>query len=224
MMVVFLQNKLLLVGIIGFITTALLILGLILSGRIRPKPHPGQVKVVIDSTQKTRPVGYRRSKNHDTIPVTQRVNRIPAPVLKSTADLKGLKKWLPWIKRKRESEPAIAYLAPLMGTDEPTLSAALPIVAEDTSIGSDPLQAVFVIPDPSIEKMHAHIHRKGNSFLITDAGSVAGTWVNFKLVPPSGTQLEHADIIHVGLVGFRFNLTKPDRLRTIVVTPMDDEH
>jgi hypothetical protein len=53
---------------------------------------------------------------------------------------------------------------------------------------------------------------------------VAGTWVNFKLVPPSGTQLEHADIIHVGLVGFRFNLTKPDRLRTIVVTPLDDEH
>jgi hypothetical protein len=43
-------------------------------------------------------------------------------------------------------------------------------------------------------------------------------------VPPSGTQLEHADIIHIGNVGFRFNLTSPEHLRTVVVTPLDDEH
>jgi len=223
-MVAFSQNKPLLVGIIAFISVFLIILGLILGGRIRPKPHPGQVKVGVDSTQKTRPVVHRQGINPATVPVTQRVNRNSMPVLKSTVTLKGRKKWLPWIKQKEEPVPALAYLVPLKGTDEPTLPAPLPIVAEDTSIGRDPLQAVVVINNPSIENLHARIHREGSSFLITDAGSVAGTWVNFNLVPPSGIQLEHADIIHIGQVGFRFKLTSPEHLRTVVVTPLDDEH
>jgi len=223
-MVALTQNTPLLVGIIVFMIATLLVLGLILSGRIRPKPHPGQVTVVVDSNQKTRPMGYRRSMIHDTIPITQRINRIPVPVLKSTVDIKGKRIWLPWIKRKQESKPADAYLVPLMGTDEPTLPAPIPIVVDELSIGRDSHQVVIVLSDPSVEKVHARIHHKGNSFLITDAGSVAGTWVNFNLVPPSGTALTHADIIHIGGVGFRFLLTKPEKLRTIVVTPLDGEH
>ncbi len=223
-MVALSQNTPLLVGIIVFMIATLLILGLIVSGRIRPKPHPGQVTVAIDSNQKTRPMGYRRSMIHDTIPITQRINRIPVPVLKSTVDIKGKRIWLPWIKRKEELKPADAYLVPLMGTDEPTLPAPIPIVVDEFSIGRDSHQVVIVLSDPSVEKVHARIHHKGNSFLITDAGSVAGTWVNFNLVPPSGTALTHADIIHIGGVGFRFLLTKPDKLRTIVVTPLDGEH
>jgi hypothetical protein len=36
-----------------------------------------------------------------------------------------------------------------------------------------------------------------------------------------GIQLEHADIIHLGQVVFRFTLAKPGQLREIVVTPLE---
>jgi predicted component of type VI protein secretion system len=119
--------------------------------------------------------------------------------------------------------PIIAYLTPLVDPDETTIPAPLQIIADDTTLGRDPLQANLVISDPSIESVHARIHHEGKSFLITDAGSVAGTWVNYDPVPPKGTQLEHADIIHLGQVGFRFNLAEPDQLRKVVVTPLESD-
>jgi DEAD/DEAH box helicase domain-containing protein len=48
-------------------------------------------------------------------------------------------------------------------------------------------------------------------------GSVAGTWVNYMLVPTTGTRLEHGDLIHIGRVGFRFSLREPQRVRKPVI-------
>jgi pSer/pThr/pTyr-binding forkhead associated (FHA) protein len=97
------------------------------------------------------------------------------------------------------------------------------IIADNVTLGCAPLQASLVIADPSIEGLHARIHHEGKEFQITDAGSIAGTWVNFTIVPPEGIRLEHADIIHLGRVGFRFLLVEPERVRKIVVTPQEPE-
>jgi predicted component of type VI protein secretion system len=119
--------------------------------------------------------------------------------------------------------PVIAHLTPLVGSDEPTLPEPLRIIADDVTLGSDPLHATLVINDRSIEGVHARIRHEGNTFVISDNGSVAGTWVNYQAVPEAGTQLEHADIIHLGGVVFRFNLAEPGLPRKILVTTTEPD-
>ena len=224
LMVAVSQKRPLLVGVVVFISATILVLVLILGGRIRPKPHPGQVRLAADPFEKTRPVGYRERMRKLRDPVTQpvKIASVP-PVLQSRTRSKGWREWWPWLKHKEEPIPAIAYLLPLAGTDGTTIPAPLRIIADDTTLGRDPLQANLVIADPSIEGLHARIHHEGKSFLITDNGSVAGTWVNYNQIPSIGTQLEHADIIHLGQVGFRFNLAEPSQLRRVVVTPLEPD-
>lgn len=222
-MVAFSQKRLLVIGVVVLISASILVLVLILGGRIHPMPHPGQVKFPAGSSEKTRPAGYRERMRQRKDPVTQPVKITSTPLAQTKPASKSWRERLPWFPRKPEPAPAIAHLIPLVGSDETTLPAPLRILAEDVTLGSDPLQARLVIADPSIEGLHARIHHEGKSFLITDAGSVAGTWVNFEPVPPVGTQLEHADIIHLGIVGFRFNLTEPDQLHKVVVTPLESD-
>jgi hypothetical protein len=221
--VAFSQKRQLLAGVIVFFTATILVLVLILGGRIRPKPHPGQVSRSYASSVKTRPMGYRERIRQRKDPVSQPVKIASVPPFHSSTALNNWRERLPWLKHKQEQAPAIAFLIPLVGADEITLPAPLQIIADDTTLGCDPLHANLVIADPSIEDLHARIHHEGKSFLITDAGSVAGTWVNYNPVPPMGTQLEHADIIHLGQVGFRFNLAEPEHLRKVVVTPLEPD-
>jgi predicted component of type VI protein secretion system len=110
-----------------------------------------------------------------------------------------------------------------VGSDEPTLPAPLQITDQDVSLGSDPHQVSLVIADPSIEAVHARIHHVDQAFLLTDAGTVAGTWVNYEQVDPQGTTLEHMDIIHLGRIGFRFKLSEPGPLHKVVVTPLEPQ-
>jgi hypothetical protein len=222
-MVAFSHKQPLLVGVVVFISASILVLVLILGGRIHPKPHPGQARLSADSNNKSHPMGHRERIRQRKDPVTQPVKIASTPPLQSRTGPKSWRERLPWLKRKEVPVPAIAYLVPLVGADETTLPAPLRIIADDTSLGCDPLRANLVIADPSIESLHARIHHEGKSFLITDAGSVAGTWVNYDPVSPMGTQLEHADIIHLGQVGFRFNLAEPDQIRTVVVTPLEPD-
>jgi len=224
LMVAVSQKRPLLVGVVVFISASILVLVLILGGRIRPKPHPGQVRLSADPFEKTRPVGYRERMRQRRDPVTQpvKIASVP-PALQSRSRSNRWSEWLPWLKHKEEPIPALAYLLPLTGTDETTLPAPLRIIADDTTLGRDARQANLVIADPSIEGLHARIHHEGKSFLITDNGSVAGTWVNYNQIPSMGTQLEHADIIHLGQIGFRFNLAEPSQVRRVVVTPLEPD-
>jgi hypothetical protein len=194
---------------------------LILGGRIRPKLYPGQVKNHVNSSEKTPPAGFRERIRLRKDPVTQPVKIAATQPAQTRPRSKSWKERLPWFKTKEEPVSALAYLLPLVSPDETTLLAPMQIITADVTLGRDPLQANLVISDPSIEGLHARIHREDKSFLINDAGSVAGTWVNFEQVPPVGTQLEHTDIIHLGRVGFRFMLAEPSQLRKVVVTPLE---
>ena len=215
------QNRMLVIGVTVFISASILVLVLILGGRIHPKPYPGQIKPPAGSSEKPRPAGYRERRRQLKDPVTQPVKIVSALPEQAKPRSKSWIERLSWLKRKGKPTPAIAYLFPLVGSDEPTLPVPLQITTDDVTLGSDPHQASLVIADPSIEGLHARIHHEEKKFLLTDAGSVAGTWVNYEQVTPNGTNLEHADIIHLGRIGFRFKLPEPGPLRKVVVTPLE---
>jgi hypothetical protein len=223
MIVVVTQKRPLVIGVTVIVSASILVLVLIVGGRIHPKPHPGQVTHSTGSSEKTRPTGHRERMRQSKDPVTQPVKIAVSSPVRGKAPLKSWRERLPWLKRTNEPISAMAYLIPLVGSDEPTLPAPLQVIDEDMTLGSDPHQSSLVIADPSIEGVHARIHHVDKSFLITDIGSVAGTWVNYVKVTPQGTFLEHMDIIHLGRIGFRFKLTEPGRLRKVVVTPMEQK-
>jgi hypothetical protein len=224
MVVAFSQKRFLLVGVVVLISASVLVLVLILAGRIHPRPHPGQVRSTAGSSEKTRPSGYRERMRQQKDPVTQPVRITAIPATRTKPKPSSWRERLPWLKPEEEPIPAIAHLLPLVHSNEPTLPAPMQINADDVTLGRDPLQAALVIPDPSIEGLHARIHYNGGVFVITDVGSVAGTWVNFTQVPPAGTTLEHADIIHLGAVGFRFNLAHPGPGRKTVIIPLEPDN
>jgi hypothetical protein len=217
------QKQSLVIGVTVLVSASILVLVLILGGRIHPKPHPGQVRHISGASEKTRPAGYRERLRQSKDPVTQPVKIATASQVRARPRSKSWIERVPWLKRKEKPLPAMAYLLPLVGSDEPTLPAPLQITTGDVTLGSDPHQASLVITDPSIEGVHARIHHEDGSFLITDAGTVAGTWVNYEQVATQGTHLEHADIIHLGRIGFRFKLSEPGLPRKVVVTPLEPD-
>jgi hypothetical protein len=86
----------------------------------------------------------------------------------------------------------------------------IPLSEKEIAFGSDPVQAAAVLDDPSVAPLHAHIsHTDDINFLIMDAGTVAGTWVNFEPVGTEGHLLRHGDVVHFGQLVFRFELKNP---------------
>jgi predicted component of type VI protein secretion system len=84
------------------------------------------------------------------------------------------------------------------------------VVEKDMTLGTDPVQCVRVLDDPSISSLHARIKRNGDgAFHIYDHGSVAGTWVNYEPVTREGRRLAHGDRIHLGQLLYRFDLNQP---------------
>ncbi|MGE5124308.1 MAG: FHA domain-containing protein [Acidobacteriaceae bacterium] len=218
------RHRLVILGILGLIAASILVLLLILGGRIRPRPYPGQVKSLPNAGGKLHPVAIpSRVSPASTVDSPRAVSALLANK-RARFSLKGLLAWLPWLNSRNKASPALAQLVPLAGPDEISIPSPLQIIVDESTLGSDSLQASLVIADPSIEGLHARLQLEGKSFHLTDAGTVAGTWVNFDLIPMEGVHLEHADIIHLGRVGFRFVLTEPERVRKIIITPQEPEH
>ncbi len=148
-------------------------------------------------------------------PLTQPVIALTEPPV--TASKNGKKsKTVPrrgvWFRPK----PAIrlpdapAYLIRLTQGGEPASAAPIPVLEKEMTFGTDPVQSLHVLDDPSISPLHARIKRNGDGgFHIYDHGSVAGTWVNYEPVRREGRRLEHGDRIHFGQLLYRFDLNRP---------------
>jgi pSer/pThr/pTyr-binding forkhead associated (FHA) protein len=105
---------------------------------------------------------------------------------------------------------ATAYLIRLTNGGEPASVAPIPVLEKDMTFGTDPVQSVHVLDDPSISPLHARIKQtEDGGFMLFDHGSVAGTWVNFEPVPREGRRLKHGDRIHFGQLVYRFDLHQP---------------
>jgi hypothetical protein len=180
---------------------AVLLLVLVLGGRIRPRA----LRTV------------RRKRKTD--PVTQ-----PVPV-KEEKSARSLPSWinrLQWSQRITAPQ-ALAFLHCVSDSEDTSKEPPIPITTDETVIGSDPNQATIVLPDQSIEGLHARmVCDKEGSFVLADEGSVAGTWVNYSPVKKGGVLLVHGDLIHFGRLGFRFTLRKPTQVRKPMISPLHD--
>jgi len=96
----------------------------------------------------------------------------------------------------------------------PDLTAApvspIPLTKKEITFGSDPVQSTYVLDDPSLSPRHARLTQtEDGGYLLADAGTVAGTWVNFEPVGKEGHLLQHGDVVHFGQLTFRFELKDP---------------
>lgn len=218
------------VGMAGLVLALVLVIG----GRIKPhvfgRPEGQRASL---SQSPTRPIAHKaptqpsRKKAADARrldPVTQPVN-IPQPA--GTRRRWGLPNQLhfpvisalKWPASRPASQPCLLFLEPLPASEEAAPTAPLPLYADEIIIGRSPGKATLIINEPSLDEVHAVLKREMDGFRLLDAGSTAGTWVNFSPIPKEGALLQHGDILHVGRVGFRFTQRSPGRTRKPTVTP-----
>jgi hypothetical protein len=120
--------------------------------------------------------------------------------------------------QKQPIGPAEAHLIPVVPRGP-----AVPLLGLDIVLGRDPSLAAVVLDDPSVDGMHARLIRQaGGSYLLRDQGSIAGTWVNYHLVPEGGRVLEHGDLLQLGRVEFRFQVAGEAPQRELRVYPASD--
>ncbi len=126
----------------------------------------------------------------------------------------------PTVRKQAEPVNAPARLVRLSSDGNPIPERMIPIIRRETSLGSDPQTATCILDNPSVSARHARIYQNSEGkFFVADTGSVAGTWVNFDLVNGDGFKLTHCDIIHFGLMAFRFEMSDPDCERIPVIHP-----
>ncbi|MGA9532573.1 MAG: FHA domain-containing protein [Anaerolineales bacterium] len=114
-----------------------------------------------------------------------------------------------------------ARLIPLTPDGEPL--PWIPLTGADISLGSDASVAAYPLDDSSVSGLHARLIRQaGGRYLLRDQDSVAGTWVNYAQVSPAGQRLEHGDLIQLGRVTLRFELSDPARPPAVRVVPLAD--
>jgi hypothetical protein len=81
---------------------------------------------------------------------------------------------------------------------------------KEMTFGTDPVQSFYVLDDPSLAARHARITQtEEGKFTVADAGTIAGTWVNFEPVGKEGCLLQHGDVVHFGQLIYRFELKDP---------------
>ena len=147
-------------------------------------------------------------------PLTQPVPSISEPTVPAARKTKTQprKPLAPgWVPAKPARLPeAPAYLTRLTNGGEPASATPIPIAEKELTLGTDPVQSMHVLDDPSIAPLHARIKQNGDgAFMIYDQGSIAGTWVNFEPVTREGRRLQHGDRIYFGQLLYRFDLKKP---------------
>ncbi len=118
---------------------------------------------------------------------------------------------------------APARLLLLSDTGRPLPNCIILLNQPEITLGSDARLSMEVLNNSSVEGLHARITQSAEGdFLIADAGSVAGTWVNYAPVSRQGVRLEHGDLINLGRVSFRFEHSNPPPPRQPVVTRLED--
>jgi len=145
--------------------------------------------------------------------LTTLARRSPQPLVAASARLNPIKR-----ARLQEATPLEALLIPVRPAGQP-----VPLTGVDVVLGRDPSLAAIILDDPSVERMHARLIRQADGdYLLRDQGSVAGTWVNYDLIPSEGRRLRHGDLVQLGRVEFRFQL--PGKRGPLPVTVYPDPH
>ncbi len=164
-------------------------------------------------------------KRKDKDPVTQPV-KIKQETSKGKKDkstpVRSAPGWPAW---KHSATPAApARLVFLNESEEPITGGVLPLTRQEITFGTDPKRATQVLDSATVDGLHARLYREDDGqFFLCDQNSTAGTWINYAPVTTSGALLEHGDLIHIGKVMFRFEMTEPKRVPVVEVQVLDQE-
>ena len=153
----------------------------------------------------------RESRKRFEDPLTQPVVALTEPPVSATRKSKTEPRRAGWLQTKPSRMPeAPAYLIRLTNGGEPASVSPIPVAETDMTFGTDPVQSIRVLDDPSVSPLHARIKRtEDGGFIIYDHGSIAGTWVNYEPVLRAGCRLAHGDRVHFGQLLYRFDLNQP---------------
>ena len=191
------QNRIILAVVLVTVSGAIILLGLVLRGRLEP--------------------GFilnRRLKKKQGRAATRPVQISPAGVSESRPSWINRFQW----RRSPITTKPMAQFIPLTDSNIEESQPPLAITKKRVIIGRDENSVDQVLPDASVEDVHASLVLEANgSFRLSDEGSIAGTWVNYAPVPEIGKILEHGDLVHFGRKGFRFVLRNPKRVRKPVL-------
>jgi hypothetical protein len=206
------RNGALLAGFTVIFSGAVLLIVFVAGGRLNPaKLRKGSKK-----EPPTKPLKMFKAERQTSDPLTQPVIREDEKPEEITGKLPQWINRLPWPHRQA-SPPAFAYLMQFSESEKGGNPVPIPLTVERVIFGRDPFKAGIVLQAPSVEPIHARLEREGPTYRLSDAGSVAGTWVNYTPISQEGTLLEHGDLIHIGRVGFRFTLPASARKPTITI-------
>jgi hypothetical protein len=182
---------------------------LVFVGRSR-KPAP--------NSSETRPFRQERKLRTAPDPVTQ-----PVPIQQDGTHRPAGRESPSW-PRALSIMAAPAWLVRLAEDGSSMPKNFILLNRSEVTLGSDPQLSIQVIDDPSVGGLHARLLNPGEGvFLLADAGSIAGTWVNFAPVGKEGIRLEHGDLVHLGRAAYRFELNNPSHIRQAVITPYHEK-
>lgn len=193
------ENSSIFAIVIAAVSGAILLLVLVIGGRLRP----GFWKDL-------------RRRRKDSDPVTQPVELNPElePAQRST--------WIhrfQWSRRRVATKP-LAHFVPFGDSNQEESVPPIAITSDKITFGSDSQKADQVLDDPSVEGLHATLHREAEGvYRVSDEGSTAGTWVNYTPVSKGGMRLEQGDLVHFGRAGFRFVMRNAKQIRKPVREP-----
>jgi hypothetical protein len=203
-------------GIAVLVLTAVIGFVLILGGRMQPY---GAYRRIFSKSSPT------AQKRPGTIPAGSEAvsNRINDPAAKSSERPSGLPAWINRFTRRgtRISPKALAYLVPVMEGDSPTRESPIALHDGEIVLGRDPRQVTRAISDPALQAVHTRLYYEAGRYHIFDAGTTAGTWVNFTRVPQEGLILRHGDLVHIGRTPFRFTARDSKDARKPVIIPVE---
>jgi hypothetical protein len=109
-------------------------------------------------------------------------------------------------KRPEQVGKILATLIPLDDPGFDQAHKAIPITRSQTAFGSDPERVDQVLEGKDIARLHARLRVKDGVFWLNDVGTDGGTWVNYAVIGRELVQLHPGDLIHFGLLGFRFTI------------------
>lgn len=127
-------------------------------------------------------------------------------------------------KAKVPENEAAASLVRLQADGQYAALPPIPLNGKEVVLGSDPAQCGQILDDASISPVHARIRAtEDGGYLLQDAQSLAGTWVNYDSIPREGYRLEHGDMVNFGQLKYRFMLRTPPPPRMPKVIPLNPE-
>lgn len=211
--------------LLALLAGAILLWVLVVAGRLKPQGANvlGRSRRRADKDPLTQPVPARAEppiQRASAIRIARRnASQFAGTITgRISGGLSGLAQRFSWPQRRSQAHP-LAYLERLSENGFSISATPTQLILREYTLGRSQSQTSLVVDDPAVADLHARlVWDLDGSFYLHDQNTVAGTWVNYTLVPERGVRLEHGDLVHIGRVGFRFTLAEPNQIRKPIIT------